>query len=183
MLLSILFTIFLSLTRLTFALSAMSIPIAFGDPGFTYAIFSNIESVNNVQEIVNELDKYSIDGVSADFRFGSTTEIFNFNFTLNENGLPDFENGYSKNIDINQTNFALAYEYVLVPKETGEYIFTIDQVNQAAAIYIFNNRDMYCCGDMDLIGWLNRTSRFYYIPDDPMHQANSMTVHLEEGVD
>ncbi|SMN22616.1 hypothetical protein, no similarity [Maudiozyma saulgeensis] len=80
------------------------------------------------------------------------------------------------------SNFVSIYKAFLVPPTTGDYIFSIDEVSDAASIYIFDDRAMYCCNDMNLADWFSETSNFCYVPEDSDYQTNSMTVHLEGGL-
>lgn len=79
--------------------------------------------------------------------------------------------------------FSVEYQGFFVPPETGDYTFTIDNVGSGggAAIYIFDNLDMYCCDDTDNTAWLSKTSQVTYIPSDSKYQTQSMTVNLQGG--
>ncbi|KAG0656460.1 hypothetical protein C6P45_002662 [Maudiozyma exigua] len=81
------------------------------------------------------------------------------------------------------SNFAATYGGIMVPPVTGEYKFSIDDVSDGAAIFVFTNRDMYCCEDLLFSNWINKTANFYYIPDDSNYQTNSITVNLEANRD
>jgi len=84
--------------------------------------------------------------------------------------------------NVTVSNFISVYKAFLVPPTTGDYIFSLDGVSDGASFFIYDNRAMYCCDDMDLAGWLDESSNFCYIPEDADYQTSSMTVSLEAGL-
>ncbi|KAG0661745.1 hypothetical protein C6P45_001270 [Maudiozyma exigua] len=132
--------------------------------------------------------------------------LYNSTVNFNTEGTPIYYYLYDISIDIKVTdtskpfiaslypgtgmgvdsvsNIALVYQGFFVAPEAGDYTFTIDDVgvNAGASIYIYNNRDMYCCNDMDNYAWLSKTSQVTYIPSDSRYQTQSVTVNLEAGV-
>ena len=182
----ILLSIFLFFTSTVFAASAdtcaVSHPLPIKEDGALLFTFSLAGSGNGAEGITDELYNYTQEAISTAGTAISISDI-SFNFTLNEAGFPQYDNGLSKHFSITQTELALSFIVIFVAPDTGEYIFTTDHVNQGAATFIFDNRDMYCCEDFNVIEWLNKTSHFYYVPEDPMYQTNSVTVHLEKGLD
>ena len=108
--------------------------------------------------------------------FEMTTEM-GFNFNITDSDTP--YNGQLHGIPITLSNFYAVYNGIFIPPLTGDYTFTIDEVSDGAAIYVYDNRDIYCCEDMNFPAWLNKSSQLVYIPTDPNYQTNSLTVHLE----
>lgn len=108
-----------------------------------------------------------------------TTSNFSFNIKIADSEIPYY--GYLNEVNITLSNFVAIYDGLFVPPVTGDYTFSINEVSDGAAIYLYDNRDMYCCEDMDMISWLNKTTQLYYIPSDPNYQTDSVTVHLEAG--
>ena len=84
--------------------------------------------------------------------------------------------------DITISNFVASFHSVFIPPVTGDYTFSINDVSDGGAMFIYTDRDMYCCEDMVYTEWLNKSSHFYYIPEDPNYQTNSMTVHLDSSL-
>ncbi|GMM57373.1 hypothetical protein DAKH74_039890 [Maudiozyma humilis] len=79
------------------------------------------------------------------------------------------------------TNNTIVFNSWFTPVTTGEYTFSIDTANDAAAIYIYDNQDMLCCDDMDLVGWLSKTVEVINIPTDPEHTTGPKSITLEAG--
>ena len=187
MLSKILLSIFLFFTSTVFAASAdtcaVSHPLPFKKDGALFYIFSISETGEGVEGITNELYDYTQEAISTAGTVLYGFSDISFNFTLNEENEVEYENGLSSFFDIRKTEFAFSFTVIFVAPETGEYTFTTDHVNQGAATFIFDNRDLYCCEDLNFVEWLNKTSHFYYVPEDPMYQTNSVTVHLEKGLD
>ncbi|GMM58111.1 hypothetical protein DAKH74_047270 [Maudiozyma humilis] len=79
------------------------------------------------------------------------------------------------------TNNTIVFNSWFTPVTTGEYTFSIDTANDAAAIYIYDNQDMLCCDDMDLVGWLSKTVEVINIPTDPEHTTGPKSITLQAG--
>ncbi|GMM57691.1 hypothetical protein DAKH74_043070 [Maudiozyma humilis] len=79
------------------------------------------------------------------------------------------------------TNVTEVFSAWFTPGVTGEYTFSIDTVSDAAAIYIYDNQDMLCCDDMDILGWLPRAVNVMNIPTDPEHTTGPKSTSLEAG--
>ncbi|KAG0664550.1 hypothetical protein C6P45_000570 [Maudiozyma exigua] len=88
----------------------------------------------------------------------------------------------SEGIKTTLSNFSMVGMTIFVPDETGDYTFSIDDVSDGGAIFIFNDPNMYCCGAMDYQNWLPTTTKVYNIPEDPEHTTSSQTVHLVKGL-
>ncbi|CAB4257263.1 hypothetical protein, no similarity [Maudiozyma barnettii] len=48
-------------------------------------------------------------------------------------------------------------------------------------MYIFDNSDMYCCDDFEIVGSFPRSTQVINIPTDPGHTVISKTIHLVGG--
>ncbi|KAG0655956.1 hypothetical protein C6P45_002821 [Maudiozyma exigua] len=84
--------------------------------------------------------------------------------------------------EITITNFSMVALGIFVPPETGDYTFSIDDVSDGAAIFIFADRNMYCCNTMDFMNWLSSTEKVFNIPTDPAHTTPPKTIHMVKGL-
>ena len=188
MLLELLFNTFIFYSNYALAVSAdtcaMLQPTEYLERGFSRS--AQTITVNGTTAVTpSELDGYlkSLMGNSKDIY---DDYIYNATFDLRNavEGDPNYEYLFPDHVTKARSEFAAMYFAVIVPSETGEYIFTVNEVSDGAAVYIFDDRDVYCCEDMLINGDenVNKSSHFYYIPDDPEYQTNSIKVNLEAGM-
>ena len=188
MLLELLFNTFLFYSNYVLAVSAdtcaMLQPTEFLERGFSRS--AQTITVNGTIAVTpSELDGY-LKSMMADRENIDSGSTFNATFDLRNSveGDPNYEYLFPDHVTKARSEFAAMYFAVIVPSETGEYIFTVNEVSDGAAVYIFDDRDVYCCEDMLINGDenVNKSSHFYYIPDDPEYQTNSIKVNLEAGM-
>ena len=188
MLLELLFNTFLFYSNYALAVSAdtcaMIHPTEYLGRGF--AIRAKTISANDTIPVTpGELDENFQSMMRSKIGF-MAPDIYNATFDLRNavKGDPNYEYLFPDLVTKARSNFAAMYYAILVPPETGEYIFAVSEVSDGAAMYILDDRDTYCCEDMLFYEDedFRKSSHFYYIPDDPEYQTNSIKVHLEEGM-
>lgn len=175
-------------------------------------IWTNVAAADSCANfVVDSYYDHGFGIVTYDIPFNSSiTEIadvlHNDTVDFNTVGLPIYYFIYDLSIDVEVTdtsapfltlvypgkmtgrmyasNMALVYQGFFVPPETGDYTFTIDEAssNAGATVYVYDNRDMYCCQDMDNNAWMSKASQVTYIPSDSRYQTQSVTVNLEAGL-
>lgn len=158
-------------------------PTTYSDSSFLMALHKT-PLHSTIRGISGTLHNYVIKLLSPDAATTAlTTYDIGFNITVEDSEESVSGVLYPELTDnVTISNFISVYKAYLVPQATGEYTFSIDDVSDGGAIYIFNNRDMYCCDDMDLASWLDETSNFCYVPEDDSYQTKSITVNLEAGL-
>ena len=182
-----LFSVILFMTNVITTVSADQCatftPTTYSDSSFLMALHKT-PLHSTIRGISGTLHNYIIKLLSPDAATTSlTTYDIGFNITVidsDESVSGVLYPELSDNVTI--SNFISVYKAFLVPPVTGDYIFSLDDVSDGGAIYIFDKRAMYCCDDMDLASWLDETSNFCYVPQDDSYQTKSMTVHLEAGL-
>lgn len=138
---------------------------------------------SNKDQIANVLYNNSLSFNSVDQPIYYYIYDLSINVTVTDTTKPFMAHVYPGKISywMYASNFAIGYQGFFVPPETGDYTFTIDEASGGAAIYVYDNLDMYCCEDMDSYAWLPKTSQVTYIPSDPNYQSQSVTVNLKAG--
>ena len=160
---------------------ATVIPDGYLDKGFSI-VYYEVPFKSDKSEIPNYLYNTTIDFAENGIPTYRNIYDLSFNFTVPDSDSPTTGYPYPGFIAA-LSNFGVAYYGVFVPQETGEHTFTFDEVDDGASFYIWDNRDMYCCEDMDRVAWLPKISQLVYIPSNPEYQSNSITVNLEKGKD
>jgi len=153
-----------------------------GDPGFD-VLFGNAPfkgDESTLYSLLNESFFYTLHSTSYT---GGYITIPAFNVTVPDSDEPVKRQIYPQLPEVTVSNFSALYQGVFSAPTTGDYTFQIESASDAAAMYIFDNQDMYCCEDMNFLKWFPRSTKVINIPTDPRHTETSQTVHLVGGFD
>ena len=105
-------------------------------------------------------------------------DIFHFNATVNDQDIPQL--GEVSGLNTWISNFTWSALTWFVPTESGDYTFSINDVSDGAAIYIYDNLDFLCCDDLNLVEWLPKSTQVINIPTDKEHTTGPKTLTLEK---
>ncbi|KAG0654944.1 hypothetical protein C6P45_003215, partial [Maudiozyma exigua] len=157
---------------------AAYIPTGYIDGGFVIGIL-NATFNGNPNNIYNQLYSNAVSIFSSGTVHPSAISDLTFDIPVSVTDEPVTGTLYeSEGIKTTVSNFSMVGMTLFVPSETGDYTFSIDDVSDGGAIFIFNDPSIYCCGSIDYIHSLEFTTKVYNIPDDPEHTSTSQTVHL-----
>lgn len=167
MILTVLFAFLSSLIKFVVAVSADTcatfLPTAYHSDGFGYKFYT-VPPDNTLEKVHDLLYYYSYSFVESLGSAGYEQSNIDIDINLPESDTPVIGEVYpGTGYNTTLSNFAATYGGIMVPPVTGEYKFSIDDVSDGAAIFVFTNRDMYCCEDLLFSNWINKTANFYYI--------------------
>jgi len=124
---------------------------ALGNPGFRL-ILGNVSFKDDESTLYSLLNESFYKSYNDYPNYSIDVTIPAFNIPVPDSDKPVTGQLYPTVPHITISNFTALYAGVFPAPTTGDYLFEIDTASDAAAMYIFDNLDMYCCDDMDYAG-------------------------------
>ncbi|KAG0655131.1 hypothetical protein C6P45_003147 [Maudiozyma exigua] len=143
---------------------ALFTPTLVGEVGYFRKTYQ-LSAKEYVDTIADELYSYVKKG-NSDGLISSDIYDISFNISIPA-GTEYTVSLYPGETPILLSSFATISGGGFIPKETGEYTFSLDSVRDGAAMFILDKQDHLCCENLANGISIDDYTGFYYIPDDP----------------